>query len=74
MLAIGTEGFGVGGEGIVRAAEWTEGAAVACRLNRVGVGGTLPATLRVDWVLFSTSGRRGIAIGKRVGSATGGAL
>lgn len=72
MLAIGTERFG--GEGTVRAVELIEGATVPWRLNRVGVGGTLPATLRVEGALFNTSGRRGIAIGKRPGSATGGAL
>jgi hypothetical protein len=68
-LAIGTERFGE--DWIVRA---VKGTAVPCRLNRVGVGGTLPATRRVAGALFNTNGRRGIAIGKRPGSATGGAL
>lgn len=45
-LAIGTAG-GDREDGPGRGALLTEGPIVCCKLNRVGVGGTLVATLRV---------------------------
>lgn len=76
-MAIGTERLGGergGAAGAVRAEEGMGLLAAASRkTKRVGVGGTVPTVLRVDWPeLVMAEGRRGMAIGKR--SATGGAL
>lgn len=52
----------------------TEGPIVCCKPNRVGVGGTLVATLRVVWFPLRAVGSRGIVMGNRPSSGTGGAL